>query len=132
MKKAYIAGPISGDPGYKAKFKAVADEVRKLGLEPINPAEDAPEGLSYREYINRGLDLLTVCDAICIITESRHDPDKRVWSPRSKGARLEWTYACTVGLPIMMAHACRRPEGAEWIIEIPECWPGMFGEASEK
>ena len=30
--KIYIAGKITGDPGYKAKFDAVAAEYKKKGL----------------------------------------------------------------------------------------------------
>ena len=124
--KVYIAGPITGDPTYKEKFSAVAEKAKELGLEPVNPAE-APEGLTYKEYIDRGLKLLMECDVICCITNAPGNPDKRHWPPENKGELLEWQYACTVGMPIMKAYLCHTWKGpGEWVLEIPRCWPGMF------
>ena len=123
-KKVYIAGPITGDPTYKEKFAAVSEKLKALGLDPVNPAE-APEGLTYKEYIDRGLKLLMECDIICCITTERN-PNKKSWPPSSKGENLEWHYAMTVGIPLMKAFAMRSEKGAKWNVEIPMCWDGMF------
>lgn len=40
--KIYIAGKITGDPEYKAKFEAAADEYKKKGLYRAQPLVDAP------------------------------------------------------------------------------------------
>lgn len=91
--KIYIAGPITGCKDYKTRFKAVAEKLRELGFEPINPAADEPEGWTYRQYIDRGLRLLEGCNMICMISGYNDSP----------GARLEYRYAQTVGMPAIMA-----------------------------
>ena len=92
MTKVYISGPVSSDPGYKRKFAAVAEKLKEIGLEPVNPTE-APEGLSYRQYIDSGLDQLMGCDMICMLPGSVHSP----------GAMLEQSYAQIVDVPILVA-----------------------------
>jgi hypothetical protein len=92
MTKVYISGPISSDPDYKGKFAAVAEKLKELGLEPVSPT-GAPEGLSYRQYIDSGLDLLMGCDMICMLPGSIY----------SQGAMLEQSYAQIVNVPILMA-----------------------------
>lgn len=99
-KKVYIAGPITGDPDYREKFSNAADDIRWLGLEPVNPAE-APEGLTYKEYIDRGLKLLMECDMICMLPGSGDSP----------GASLESHYARLAGLSYL-----RRYEGNGYFI----------------
>ena len=90
MKRVYIAGPITGHDAYEEKFNEAARILEKSGLTPVNPVK-APEGLTYKEYIDRGLDLLKTCDAICLL---------QGWGS-SKGARLEAMYAVTVGMPLL-------------------------------
>lgn len=121
--KVYIAGPITNDPNYKEKFSAVAEKVKEIGLEPVNPAE-APEGLTYKEYIDRGLKLLMECDLICVINEDR----KAIAAIQSKGTYLECTYAKTVGLHMIVAS---RTRSGGWELEIPRCWPGMFEKEAQ-
>lgn len=127
-KKVYIAGPITNNPNYKENFAAVAEKLKELGLEPVNPA-DAPEGLTYKEYIDRGLKLLMDCDMICCMTIS--NPTPRNWLPESRGERLEAHYAITTDTPIIRAEPWAMKGKGEWIISIPKCWPGMFGEEAE-
>ena len=88
--KMYIAGPISNDPDYKQKFEKAAVWSAENGYHPVNPA-DAPEGLTYKEYIDRGLRYLMECDCICMLPGSENSP----------GAQLERHYAELVGLPIV-------------------------------
>ena len=40
--KIYIAGKITGDPEYKAKFEAAAEAYKKKGYTVLNPLLDAP------------------------------------------------------------------------------------------
>ena len=79
------------------------------------------------------------CDAICCMSKPYDiERGRSGWLLDSNGARLEAHYAKTVGLPFMLAHVVteydRKVKGnrTEWIIEIPRCWPGMFGEARNK
>lgn len=94
MTTVYIAGPITGDPDYKEKFDAVEKKLQELGLETVNPTEDAPKGLTHREYIDRGLTMLATCNMICMLPGSS----------RSPGAKLERAYADTVMMPILEAY----------------------------
>lgn len=53
----YIAGSITNDKNYKAKFNKVEKFMSNLGYSVFNPAL-SPDGLTYREYINLGLNML--------------------------------------------------------------------------
>lgn len=129
-KKVYIAGPITGVKDYKDRFAEVEAELVALGLDPVNPT-DAPEGWTYREYINAGLKKLMDCDVICCINAGS-DKRERDWPPSSKGERLEWLYATTVGMPLMMATFIETREKVGWKLEIPRCWHGMFNVDEEQ
>lgn len=48
--KIYIAGKITGDPYYKAKFARAAADIADAGHTPINPAMQ-PEGMSNADYM---------------------------------------------------------------------------------
>lgn len=88
--RVYIAGKITGDPNYHEKFERAALKLFNLGYSVENPAT-ADDGLSYKDYIDRGLELLKGCSAIYLLDD---------WD-ESPGARLEAFYAMTVGLRIM-------------------------------
>ena len=92
MRRVYIAGPITGVDDYRERFAVVETTLQQLSVEPVNPA-CAPEGLTYRRYIDRGLELLSGCDAICML---------QGWH-KSVGASLEKAYADAVGLPVIYA-----------------------------
>lgn len=89
--KVYISGPMTGLPAfnYPAFFMA-ADIVRARGYEPINPADCAPEGWTWEQYMRRALRMLADADAVWMLPG---------WQ-RSKGARLEFLVARELGLPI--------------------------------
>ena len=91
--RVYVAGPITDTPGYQKAFEQVAETLRSMGVTPVNPATGAPPDLTYKEYIDRGLNLLARSDAICLLP---------AWQ-RSTGAKLERMYAETVGLQILYA-----------------------------
>ena len=82
-----------------------------------------------------GLKKLMDCNAICCIV---NPPGEKGRMPNSEGELLEYQYAKTVRLPLMQAWRAKEYDNkgklqrAKWIIEIPECWPGMFGEEDEQ
>ena len=114
-KRVYIAGPVTNNITYKKDFAEVADRLTGMGLTPINPVEPAPKNLTYKEYIDRGLDLLKLCDLICVIC----------YNVESKGRELEVCYAETLNMPRINADRDRHTDA--WVLSVDECWPGMFG-----
>ncbi|GLG01699.1 hypothetical protein Alches_17390 [Alicyclobacillus hesperidum subsp. aegles] len=88
--KVYISGPMSGLPEYNfpAFFRA-ADAIRQQGDEPINPAEGAPEGWTWEQYMRRALRMLLDADAVVMLPG---------WQ-QSQGARLEYVIAQQLGMP---------------------------------
>lgn len=93
--KVYIAGPITKDPDYLAKFDTVENELKRRGFDTFNPAMKNPGDHDYKWYIDRGLKALSECDAICLIEG---------WS-QSVGATLEYTYSKVVDMPTLEARA---------------------------
>lgn len=66
--KVYISGPITGTADFKERFAMGEAEVRALGHEPVNPADwNCPEGLTWREYMERDIRLLLQCDGIYLL-----------------------------------------------------------------
>ena len=87
--RMYIAGSITNDENFKYKFDTVARYMSDLGYIVFNPAL-SPDGLTYREYINLGMNMLMQCDCICIID-----------GENSYGTAFEKHYAELVGMPII-------------------------------
>ena len=50
LTKIYIAGKITGDEGYREKFRRAAETVSGMGCIPLNPAEQ-PEGMAAQDYM---------------------------------------------------------------------------------
>lgn len=95
MAKIYISGPITGNENYKKQFEEAEELIKSIHAEPVNPAKN-PEGLTYKEYIDLGLNQLMGCDMIFLLPG--HD--------RSRGACLEKAYARTVRMPIINLGYC--------------------------
>lgn len=87
--RVYIAGPMTGYKNFnrKAFFKA-ARTIKSMEAIPVHTA-GLPDGLTYEEYLEKSLDLLEECDAICLLEG---------WE-ESKGALMEYGYAKSRGLP---------------------------------
>ena len=90
--KIYIAGPITGDPDYKAKFGAVKQTLEEQGYTVLNPAE-LPEGMTAADYMRICLAMLDVADGIYMLPG---------WE-NSLGAGTELQLAWYCGKPIQYA-----------------------------
>lgn len=103
--KIYIAGKITGDPYYKAKFARAAADIADAGHTPINPAMQ-PEGMSNADYMRISFAQLDSADAVAFL------PD---WED-SKGARIEHLLVEYTGKPtydIKSARLMGLPESKE-------------------
>lgn len=103
--KIYIAGKITGDPYYKAKFARAAADIADAGHTPINPAMQ-PEGMSNADYMRISFAQLDGADAVAFL------PD---WED-SKGARIEHLLVEYTGKPtydIKCARLMALPESKE-------------------
>lgn len=84
--KLYLAGKITGDPNYKAKFAEAARALRSTGHSVMNPAE-LPTGFDYPDYMKICAAMIEVCDATCLL------PD---WT-ESDGAKYEYGHTIATG-----------------------------------
>lgn len=81
-KKIYIAGKITGDSEYKAKFAAVKHDLVLKGNIVLNPAE-LPEGMEYEDYMEICFAMIRQADEVHLLEDWRDSP----------GAIREWNYA---------------------------------------
>lgn len=61
--KIYIAGRITGNPHYKAQFKATAAMLQEAGHTVLNPAE-LPEGMKPADYMRICFAMLESADVV--------------------------------------------------------------------
>lgn len=78
----YIAGPIAGDPGYRAKFYEAEARLRTWGWTVLNPA-CLPEGLKQADYMPICLAMVNAADAVLYLDREA----------KSKGAFVELKFA---------------------------------------
>lgn len=90
-EKVYLAGRITGDDGYKAKFEAAQAQLEAAGMVVLNPAA-LPDGFTYDAYMRMTGAMLAECDAVCML------PD---WT-RSKGAVAEYKEAQKLGKRVFL------------------------------
>mgnify|MGYP004641272799 CR=1 FL=1 len=88
--KIYIAGKISGDPEYRAKFLRYEEQLQGEGHIVLNPAS-LPGGLKREEYMQICVAMMSIADCVAFI------PD---WE-ESHGAQLEYAWCKYVGKPMM-------------------------------
>lgn len=95
MKKLYIAGPISAHAdGNRPAFDAEAARLRALGYEVVNPHEIVTDPtLGWAGCMREDIPHLLRCDGVALLPN---------WM-KSKGARLEWSIAHSLGMRIDMA-----------------------------
>ncbi len=84
--KIYIAGKITGDRKYRAKFREAAKTLEALGHVVLNPAI-LPAGLEERDYMRITLAMLEAADLAVFL------PDYR----ESAGAMIEWAWRKRTG-----------------------------------
>ena len=84
--KVYIAGKITGDPGYRDKFAAAEIQLGWQGNTVLNPAE-LPEGMTPADYMRICLAMIDVADSVVFLPDATN----------SAGARLEKAYCKYVG-----------------------------------
>lgn len=84
--KIYIAGRITGNPHYKAQFKATAAMLQENGHTVLNSAE-LPEGMKPADYMRICFAMLDSADVVIF---------QHGWQ-ESKGAKLEYDYARYIG-----------------------------------
>ena len=86
-EKVYIAGKITGDDGYYAKFHAAQDLLQlEYGWNYwsiVNPVEDVPQDWPWWRQMVRCLRLVAGCEWVAML------PDWR----ESRGARIEHRWA---------------------------------------
>lgn len=88
--KIYIAGRITGNPNYKAQFKATKTMLQETGHTVLNPAE-LPEGMKPADYMRICFAMLEIAD-IVFMQYGWHE---------SKGANLEYDYARYIGKAVI-------------------------------
>lgn len=88
--KIYIAGRITGNPNYKAQFKATAAMLQEVGHTVLNPAE-LPEGMKPADYMRICFAMLDSADVVLF---------QHGWQV-SKGTKLEYDYARYIGKDVI-------------------------------
>lgn len=86
--KVYIAGRITGDENYKAKFEATQRYIERINYTALNPAT-MPEGMSPADYMRICFAMMETADIVAFL------PDYK----ESKGAMLEHAWCEYTGKP---------------------------------
>ena len=84
--KIYIAGKITGDSRYRAKFREAAKNLENMGHVVLNPAT-LPAGLTDGDYMRISMAMLEAADLAVFL------PDYQ----KSKGALVEWAWCQRTG-----------------------------------
>lgn len=103
MSSIYISGQITGTDDYMERFAEAEKQLTERGYTVINPAKinaNLPENTPYKRYIDISLELLRGCDSIYMLDG---------WE-ESKGARLEYYYAETMGYKILHQMSLRKSQ----------------------
>ena len=92
-KTIYIAGKITGDADYKAKFQRAREQLEARGYIVMDPSV-LPDGFAYEAYMRITGAMLAECDGICLL------PD---WT-ESEGAKREREQAIKAGKTVLHAY----------------------------
>ena len=84
--KIYIAGKITGDPGYRDKFAIVEHQLYWQGHTVLNPAE-LPRGMKPADYMRICFAMIDTADVVVFLPDAKD----------SAGARLEKAYCEYIG-----------------------------------
>lgn len=74
--KVYLAGKITGDPGYRAKFRAAREMVERMGHIALDPSV-LPEGMETADYMRICTAMLDSADAIGLLRDWADSPGAR-------------------------------------------------------
>ena len=96
--KVYLAGKITGDPGYRAKFRAARERVEWMGHIALDPSV-LPEGMETADYMRICTAMLDSADAIGLL---------RDWAD-SPGAKCEMALAQYLGKRIIHVDMIQGP-----------------------
>jgi len=91
IKTVYIAGRITGDPEYRAKFEQAQRTLEAAGFVVMSPAILPSEGFTYDDYMKVSSAMMDVCGAVYFL------PD---WK-QSNGAMYEMGRAIATGKEII-------------------------------
>ena len=83
----YLAGKITGDTAYRAKFCEAKELLEEHGYIVLSPAVLPAEGFSWSQYMNMGSAMLAECDQVCFLPDWRD----------SRGALCEYGQASALG-----------------------------------
>jgi nucleoside 2-deoxyribosyltransferase len=89
MKKAYIAGKITGNPNYKQEFAEAETQLKAGGYVVMNPSF-MQEGFEQMEYLHVCTAMIDVCDEVFFLP---------TWTD-SKGSHYEYGYAVGIKKPV--------------------------------
>ena len=80
IKTVYLAGKITGDPGYADKFRAAKERLEQPQHDFIvlSPAILPLEGFDYGAYMRMSSAMLSECDAVCFLPDWRESPGAKV------------------------------------------------------
>ena len=92
-KTVYIAGAISSDPNYKAKFAAAKAQLLASGAARVlNPAE-LPEGWAYQEYMAHCMLMVQRAEMIVALAGWQQSPGAtaEIYYARACGVRIDFS-----------------------------------------
>ena len=95
--KIYIAGKITGDPDYKAKFEAAAEAYKKKGYTVLCPSW-LPAGMQPADYMRICFAMIDTADVVAFLPGYETSP----------GAQLELQYCLYTDKSVRLPE-CKHP-----------------------
>lgn len=95
--KLYIAGKITGDPDYKAKFEAAAEAYKKKGYTVLCPSW-MPAGMQPADYMRICFAMIDTADVVAFLPGYETSP----------GAQLELQYCLYTDKSVRLPE-CKHP-----------------------